>query len=213
MQILIVADFNHIISSLKDRFQGPLPGWEAQLKMASLRRLSHGKVISPPPNARLGSVMVLIYPVDGKAFTVFIRRNEYEGIHSGQISFPGGGAEAVDKSHADTALREAWEETGIVPEKVEVLGELTRLYIPPSNFLVFPIVATCPERPDFIPDPSEVQEIIEVELSGLKEPGIIQQREIVLSEDFSIMAPCYQVGGTVIWGATAMILSELLEMT
>jgi 8-oxo-dGTP pyrophosphatase MutT (NUDIX family) len=181
--------------------------------MASPRRVNQGAFFTPPEGARLSSVLVLLYPIGERAHIAFIRRNEYDGIHSGQISFPGGGREETDLSHTDTALREAWEETGIDPERVEILGELTQLYIPPSNFLVFPVVGFTGARPDFNPDPSEVQEIIEIEMEKLREPGILQQREIVLSADFSIMAPCFVVGDAVIWGATAMIISELLEMT
>lgn len=205
--------FAHIISHLRPRFREPLPGWQAQRKMASPRRVNQGEFLSLPEGARLGSVLVLLYPLDEKAHIAFIRRNEYDGIHSGQISFPGGGREETDRSHADTALREGWEETGIDPQRVEILGELTPLYIPPSNFLVFPVVGITWERPVFLPDPTEVQEIIEVDIEKLKDPSILQEKEIVISPDQSILAPCFLAGDAVIWGATAMILSELLEMT
>lgn len=165
-----------------------------------------------PEHPRQGCVLILIYPVDDRAFTVFIKRNEYDGIHSGQISFPGGQVEQQDGSHHETALREAWEETGIDPRKVSIIGELTRLYIPPSNFLVFPVLGYSYDRPSFRPDPSEVQQIIELEVSKLSDPAIITQMKITLPEGVSLEAPCYALNGHIIWGATAMMVSELLEM-
>lgn len=207
-----MEQFEDIIRHLEHRMQGPLPGPDSQMQMASRRRLLQG--LTPPSagSARIGAVLILLYPHQDKPHTVFIRRNEYEGIHSGQISFPGGQQEDSDSSYAATALREAWEETGIDPARVKVMGELTSLYIPPSNFLVYPVLGYSSERPDFRPDITEVQEIIVVPLHRFYDADVRQEHDIPLPGGQRLRAPCFVIGNAVIWGATAMILNELLEL-
>jgi 8-oxo-dGTP pyrophosphatase MutT (NUDIX family) len=189
-----------------------LPGRKAQFKMASMRRVKEGNIHTAPDNARKGCVLLLLYPVNRKVYTVLIQRNEYDGVHSGQISLPGGEMESRDQTHMDAALREAYEETGIIPEKVNIIGSLTDLYIPPSNFLVTPIVGYSLEKPDFRADPAEVKRIIEVDLEVLSRPDSITKKRILIRYGYAVTAPCYYVEGNIIWGATAMILSEFLDM-
>jgi 8-oxo-dGTP pyrophosphatase MutT (NUDIX family) len=209
---LALENFNRSIEILTKRFHQPLPGREAQLRMASMRRLKEGIPYHTPDHARKASVLILLYPLNDNPFLVFIRRIEYDGVHSGQISFPGGEREPADTTLADTALREAWEETGIEPGRVTLLGKLTELYIPPSNYLVTPIVGFTPERPSFRADPSEVQEILEIPLDRLRSSSSLRESKIRLGRDQTVTAPSYDVDGAVIWGATAMILSEFLEL-
>jgi 8-oxo-dGTP pyrophosphatase MutT (NUDIX family) len=208
----ILKEFQLTIERLKEGLKSPLPGREAQMKMASARRIKDGTIYQAPENPRRASVLILLYPVGDRANLVFIQRNEYDGVHSGQISFPGGEKEPPDKTPEQTALREAWEETGISPESVIVIGELTELYIPPSNFMVRPIVGYCIERPEFNADPGEVQRVIEIGLENLNNQDNITVEKIFIPGGYSITAPCYKVDGDIIWGATAMILSELLEI-
>ena len=207
-----VDSFGTLIGQLEKRFGSALPGRDAQMKMASLRRLKDGIPLEPPPGARQAGVLVLLYPVKEIPYIVLIQRIEYEGVHSGQISFPGGERERQDRTDIDTALREAWEETGISPGEVNILGHLSKLYIPPSNFLVTPVVGYSIRRPDFVADPSEVQGIIEMDLRLLRQREVIQEKQIVVNRDYRVTAPCYFADGHIIWGATAMILCEFLEM-
>lgn len=154
--------------------------------------------------------MILVYFQGDKLFTIFIRRNIYPGPHSGQISFPGGREEPHDQSLARTALRETAEETGLKPETIRILGSLTRLYIPVSGFMVHPFVGYYPNQPVFSPDPSEVQEIIPADLKKMAEirPGNM----VIPNRDQEIRAPFYHAGKHKVWGATAMITSEFLEI-
>jgi 8-oxo-dGTP pyrophosphatase MutT (NUDIX family) len=139
-------------------------------------------------------------------------RPEYPGVHSGQISLPGGKFEDSDDSLVFTALREAREEIGINPVKVQIIGQLTEMYIPPSNFMVTPIVGYQTSPPRFRADPKEVARIIEVNLVDLLEKRNIRNKNIRLRTGISIKAPVYFIDGNVIWGATAMILSEFREI-
>lgn len=209
---MVEGNFNRIIDQLMQGSARPLPGWKTQMTMASPRRRSQGSLPASPQDARIGSVLILIYPLDANAHTVLIQRNVYDGIHSGQVSFPGGQKEDQDRSRVETALREAWEETGIDPDQVTVIRELTELYIPPSNFLVYPILGYVSDRPQFKRDPAEVQEILEIGLDRLVDPVCLEEREIELPGGYSLSAPCYHIDGHIIWGATAMIISELLEI-
>ena len=183
-----------------------LPGEKAQLRMAPTFR---GKLTSKGL-AIEAAVMVLFYPSDGKTHMVFIKRNEYDGPHSAQVSFPGGVREADDLSLEETALRETREELG-TDGQIEVLGALTPLHIPVSNFMVYPFVGWMEKSPAFRPDPSEVQYVIEAALTDLLDPSN-RDSETLYHHEQSIEAPFYRVGKDKIWGATAMMLSEVLHL-
>lgn len=205
-------EFRVFIESIKKKLEKPLPGVYSQLKMASMRRLiKDGKVVIPD-DVRHGGVLVLFYPADGKIHMVFIKRTEYPGVHSGQISLPGGGWEESDRDMIDTALREAEEEIGVNRHAVVPIGKLTDLFIPPSNFLVTPIVGYTNERPNFRPDPEEVERILEVPLEELLDELNLQEKDITIFPAIRLKVPCFYIDGNVIWGATAMMLNELIDV-
>ncbi len=183
-----------------------LPGETAQERMSPNFRGTFEHVAEPVRAA----VMILIYPHKNQLYTVFIKRNEYDGPHSGQVSFPGGATEKGDLSMEATALRETREELGINGE-IDILGSLTPLHIPVSNFLVAPVVGWIPVRPDFHPDPSEVQYLIEVPIRSLHAPENVA-RERIRRHGRIIDTPYYRSGEEKIWGATAMIMSEFLQL-
>lgn len=145
---------------------------------------------------------------------VFIRRGEYVGIHSGQIAFPGGRYEERDGDLRETAMREAEEEIGISRDSYEIMGQLTDLYVPPSNFLVRAFVAYAPQRPTFTPDPREVQEVIELDFSQFFDSNNIKIKDFQAHNSVNnTSAPYFDIEGVTIWGATAMILKELVDLT
>ena len=157
--------------------------------------------------------MAVFYPnVSSRTNLVLILRKTYKGVHSNQIGFPGGRVEEEDESLQHTALRETEEEVGIPRTEVQVLRKLTRLYIPPSNFWVQPYVGLLQNTPNLIPQESEVEKILEVDLDDfLNEQNFINQ---TLSTSYArnIEVPAFMLNGHVVWGATAMMLSELKEM-
>jgi len=205
-------NFLSFITQVEERFHYPLPGFPAQIKMSSLTRIHQLMNMFKANDVIQSSVLLLLFPFKGEAGLVLTLRKEYEGVHSGQISFPGGKFEEDDDSLIFTALREAQEEIGIDTIQVQVLGQLTALYIPPSNFLVTPVVGFVPFQPEFIAEPHEVAKIIEIRISDLLEEQKIQQKKIKLRTGLSLKVPCFVIDGNVIWGATAMILSEFKEM-
>ena len=205
--------FADTISLVAEKLEGPLPGLESQLKMTSRQRLADGTIPAPPENARPGSVLLLLYPVDDLPYIVFIKRPDYQGVHSGQVSFPGGQREKSDLSSFDTALRETQEEIGVETGQVTVMGKLTPLYIPPSNFIVTPVVGYIESRPVFRRDPKEVAEILELPLAEFNREANRRIITIRISDSYSIDAPCYCIGSNVIWGATAMMMSEFVDLT
>lgn len=164
------------------------------------------------PHARQGAVLLLLYPHNGRLYLPLMQRPVYEGHHSGQISLPGGKQEPEDKDKIETALREAWEEIGVEPARVQLIGQLSELYIPPSNYQVLPVVGFCAERPDFVADPVEVAALIEISLDDLLHEKSIQQTYRTLEGGIRMKIPYYGVDEHVVWGATAMILSEFLAI-
>ena len=186
--------------------QKALPGEAAQLLMAPTFRGS----FPDQGHAVRAAVLILLYPCQGETKLVFMKRNEYKGPHSGQVSFPGGAWEATDGTLERTAIRECREEIG-VRESIEILGALTPLHIPVSNFLVSPFVGWMENTPLFHPDPTEVQYVIEVSLRELLDPAL-RDSETLYHHKRSVEAPYYRVGEDKIWGATAMMLSEFLEL-
>lgn len=207
-----MGKFDEFIATLKLKLDGPLPGLRSQLKMASMRRNIEGGRMKVPDNVKKGGVLVLFYPIEGEIYLVFMKRTEYPGVHSGQISFPGGGWEPVDSSIVMTALREAEEEVGIDKDTVTVIGNLSELFIPPSNFLVTPVVGYTNERPEFTPDAVEVDRILEIPLRDFLDPAIFMEKEITVYPNDTFKVPCFFCDNEVIWGATAMILNELIDL-
>ena len=158
-------------------------------------------------------VMALFYP-DLKELTKFllILRNTYPGVHSNQIGFPGGKTEPGDGGFEATALREMQEEVGVKPQSVQIIRSLTELYIPPSNFEVFPFMGWVEETPLFQPDTSEVEALVEVHLSDLLDPSRKTTQSITTSYARNVEVPVFQLAGHTVWGATAMMLNEIREM-
>jgi 8-oxo-dGTP pyrophosphatase MutT (NUDIX family) len=208
----MINDFQRFIASLEVKLAGPLPGISSQLKMAGMKRKIEAGQIVVPNDARRAGVMVLFYPVEENPNIAFIKRNEYPGVHGGQISFPGGGWESHDKNMTETALRETEEEIGVPAEKIIPIGNLSSLYIPPSNFLVTPTVGYTTERPEFRPDPEEVEKILEIPFHLFLDSNNLTEKDIIVSMDVVIKVPCFSVNGYVIWGATAMMLHELTDV-
>ncbi|HTX87648.1 MAG TPA: CoA pyrophosphatase [Bacteroidales bacterium] len=207
-------EFDLLIKELKTELTFPLPGREMQLAMSSIRRIREMMKWGVSRDARRSSVLILLYPgpVTGKPMIVLIRRPDYNGVHSGQISLPGGGFEEEDLDLTRTALRESHEEIGLDPGAVTILGSLTELFIPPSNYLVQPFVGYTSAAPEFRAHPREVKEILQIRLSDLMNDKNRKKKLIRLRTGIRILAPCYVIGENVIWGATAMILGEFREI-
>lgn len=196
---------NPSLESIRAALQPPLPGLAAQIKFAPEHRLPNLRN-DPPADARTAGVLLLLYAHHGEWYLPLMKRVEDGLTHSGQISLPGGSQEAGE-SLRETALREACEEIGAACTDVDVLGQLTTLYIPPSNFLVTPTVGRAEHRPEFRCDPREVAELIEVPLSTLFDPTVVKREPWTL-RGVQVEVPFYQIGPHKVWGATAMILSE-----
>lgn len=155
--------------------------------------------------------MILLYPEHGELTTVFMKRTVYPGVHSGQISFPGGRFEPEDSDLQTTALRETEEEFGIDARSIKVLGKLTPLFIPVSRMEVHPFVGYLTERPMFLPDPREVERLIEIRIAALLQASIVKTKPQNY-KDYKGFVPYFEVHENHVWGATAMILSEFLEI-
>ena len=177
--------------SLKHRLALPLPGREAQLKMAHAERRLNLSRYKIPAEARPGSVLILLFEDEGTIKLPLIMRSDYDGVHSGQIGLPGGKYEPEDADLQSTALRETEEEIGISKSDVSLIGRLTELYIPPSNFLVHPFVGTIPFKPEFVPDQNEVARIIELDLDTLMDENNISEKDIKLSTGITIRSPVF----------------------
>lgn len=193
-----------LLDKLKQAFENELPGMEAHLVMTPYRRLT--KVI--PENKREGSILMMLYSKNGEIYFPLIQRQAYEGVHSNQISFPGGKAEDFDKDMYHTALRETEEEIGVKQSNIIKIGELTEVYIPPSNFLVSAYLSYHKETPKFVRDEKEVKEILEIPLSEILDSTNIKTTEIKLGNGMKLSTPYFDLQDKVVWGATAAILSE-----
>ena len=184
-----------------------LPGQTVQFQMAPSFRPNFPDKLNPTQ----AGVMLLLYSNPVELNLVFIKRAEYPGAHSGQISFPGGKYESIDLNLVSTALRETEEEIGIHASEIKVLGALTSLYIPASEFEVYPIVGFLPDKPIFNIDEGEVQYIIEVNVTYLLNPAIKSIKPFA-NDRYQGHIPYFNIEGNEVWGATAMILNEFLEI-
>ena len=174
------------------------------------------RVDPPPADARHAGVLALFYPKNSDWHIVLIERasSHADDRHSGQVGFPGGKYEEEDQTLDNTALREAEEEVGVDSSQVELLGKLTDLYIPVSNFLVSPYVGFTTQTPQFQPQLSEVRAVLEVPFERLAHPDTRQKTDLSLSQNIILRnVPYFDVQGKIVWGATAMMLNELLEVS
>jgi len=201
--------FSKVIDQIIKNINLPLPGINAHIEMS-------------PPNRPVNfnnansfykesGVTILLYPKLNKTYSVLIERPVYKGIHSGQISLPGGKKEEVDNDLIETALRETEEEIGIKKENINLIGNISELYIEPSNFMVLPVVAYLNFLPDFIIDTNEVKRILEYDIEILKNESLCKTK-IFNGANYSVEAPYYDINGYAVWGATAMILSEFKKL-
>ena len=199
-------DFSRVTKILNQFSNESLIGEEAHFEIAPYRvRHSYKK----DDTARIAAVLILLYPIENNTHFALIQRPDYDGSHSGQISFPGGKWEKEDDTIIQTALREAWEETNIEANNLKVIGELSQIFIPPSNFEVTPVLAVSNYRPSFKADNREVEEILEINLSELLHPENLLEKEISLGKGKSLTTPYFNLQARTVWGATAMILNEL----
>lgn len=191
-----------------------LPGEAIQLKMAPIERILELKAQARlAKNAKLAGVLALFYPSStNETHLVLILRKTYKGVHSAQIAFPGGKKEVEDASLLETALRETEEEVGVDRTLVSVVKELTEIYIPPSNYFVQAFIASTSTTPQFIPQESEVEAIVEVPLSHFMDDSILVTKTLSTSYATNIEVPAFLLNGHIVWGATAMILSEVREL-
>lgn len=167
---------------------------------------------APPPGivARAGAVLALLYPVAGELYIPLTVRTSALRNHSGEVSLPGGSFDPADGALEQTALREAWEELGIIPSTVEIVTTLTPVWISVSNFQITPFIGLVYARPDFVPAPAEVAEVIEVPLRGLLDPQTVHaEAHTVRGEQLHV--PYFAIGAHKVWGATALVLAQLVH--
>ena len=205
-------NFTDFTSRIVDIKNAPLGGLEAQFLLAPKLRLQYDEQKIAANNSKRAAVLALLYPNEQEQTTILlIQRASYIGIHSGQISFPGGKFDKKDFSLKHTALRETFEEVGIFPDSVNIFKELTNVYIPPSNFLATPFLGFVDCKPNFILN-HEVSKIIEILHSDLMDEKNITS--VILDTSYMKKAevPCFKIQDCIIWGATAMMLSEIKEL-
>jgi 8-oxo-dGTP pyrophosphatase MutT (NUDIX family) len=197
------------INALKERLKLPLPGFEAQWEMAHVNREKMRKEDLQPSSYRNSAVMILLCPIDNSFFIPLTERHTYKGAHSGQVSFPGGKFDEGDVSLLNTAKRECFEEIG-VKEDIEIIGELSSLYIPVSRFMVHPFVGVLKnEKVSYELNNAEVKDLLELKLEELMDPGLVKETVIEPTPGVKFKTPYFDVQGRIVWGATAMILNEL----
>tara|TARA_B100000809_G_scaffold162008_1_gene159303 strand:- start:6590 stop:7231 length:642 start_codon:yes stop_codon:yes gene_type:complete len=191
-----------------------LPGESAQFKMAPIERLAELKRIAiEKQTARKAGVLALFYPSEtNQTMLALILRKTYKGVHSAQIGFPGGKYENEDTSLKETALRETEEEIGVIRNTVSVLKKLTEVYIPPSNFFVQPYLGITKITPKFILQEEEVEALIEIPLVHFMDDTIKTYQNLTTSYAKNIEVPAFMLNDHLVWGATAMMLSEVREI-
>lgn len=207
-------DFNEFKYKISNLTNLALPGVEAQHKLAPILRIEEMKQIDfKTRNPNKAGVMAVFYP-DTEHIThlVLILRKTYRGVHSNQVGFPGGRVELTDKDLEHTALRETEEEVGIPQGDIRVIKQLTKLYIPPSDFWVHPFMGYTNRTPQFIPQESEVEKVLEVNLDEFMDSKSVIQKKLSTSYAKEIEVPAFLLSGHVVWGATAMMLSEVKEL-
>ena len=205
--------YNKATITLKNKIKiacaNGLPGVKSHSKMAPKGRIPVNYE-AEPTGAKKSSVLILLYENDNQIYIPFIERSNDGSTHSGQIALPGGKREPDDKNYINTAYREAYEEIGIDPAHLEYAGSLSPLYIPISNFIVYPIIAFSNSLPQFTINTNEVKKLHILSLDMLIKAKAENRKMTIKEQKYSI--PFYSINSTDIWGATAMIVSEFIDI-
>ncbi len=189
-----------------------LPAMNAHAKMAPSNRLELLKAIDfNKINPKQAAVMMLFYPKNSQTHLALILRNSYNGVHSSQIAFPGGKVEKFDADLKATALRETQEEVGVHPNHIIVIRPFTQVYIPPSNFMVYPFMGYSLQELEFTLQEEEVAGLVELPIADFLDDKILKNKIMKTSYADAFEVPGFQVNEHFVWGATAMMLSELKE--
>ena len=206
--------FNNVLESIPKIENISLPGQTSHFKMVPpFRQELIKKQGEKIRNAKRSAVLALLYPdAFNETRVVLILRKAYEGVHSGQISFPGGRVEENDHSLEYTALRETYEEVGVPMENVKIIKSLTDVYIPPSNFFVQPFLGFANSMPAFVRQEDEVEEILEIRLLDILNDEFLITKSVSTSYKVDVEVPAFNLNGHVVWGATAMMLSEIKDI-
>ena len=204
--------FNDFVKYIPKIEKETLLSTDAHAKMAPLERISFLKEENYlDKNPRRAAVLMLFYPKNKITHLALIVRNSYPGVHSSQIGFPGGKVEEEDANLEETALRETHEEIGIHPNKIQIIKPFSEIYIPPSNFLVAPFMGISNEELSFVPDLDEVKRVLEFSIADFLDENTITKVTMSTSYATDIEVPAFMVDKYVVWGATAMMMSELKE--
>lgn len=202
-----------MLEKLKEKLRiellNDLPGESAHNLMMPTIRDDNLTIPTNQPPPTKSAVLILFYQDDGHIKFPLIQRPTYNGAHSAQVSFPGGKSEKSDKNLIYTALREANEEIGIDPDRVEVVGNLSDLFIWVSNYMVTPVIAFAEKKPEFKKDDLEVDEIIETDLYDIIDLNKRKEGTILVRGKYKIQTPYFDIDNRIVWGATAMMLNEL----
>ncbi|MHB8258990.1 MAG: NUDIX hydrolase [Bacteroidia bacterium] len=198
--------------NLKEALQNhPLPGQDAQYIMAPANISSKKINLNALTNYKKSAVCLLFYEHKNDVYFVLIKRPGTHQYHASQIALPGGSCDK-DETYEQTAIRELFEEIGVKISTNNILGRLTPLYIPISNFYIQPIVTYIDSRPIFKPHKHEVEELIEYKLKAILDEGIVSETTVKITNGMQVKAPYFNVQGNVLWGATAMLLSEVKQL-
>lgn len=202
--------FDRTVGDLRRRLSDALPGSDAQMRLAPLHSDTVERLAVQGRDCREAAVLALLTPVAGEAYLLMTVRRADLAQHAGQVSFPGGRREPGEDL-LDTALRETHEEVGLAPHEIDVLGALTPLYVPPSNFCVYPFVGTTRDEPVLRPKDDEVERIVHVPLTAFQDAASLRRDEWIVRGE-RVLVPYFDVEGLTVWGATAMMLAELLAL-
>ncbi|MFY7672303.1 NUDIX hydrolase [Tenacibaculum sp. MEBiC06402] len=205
-------DFSHFKDQINLLKTKPLGGLESQFKLVPELRIKISEEKIKKSNPRKAAVMALFYPDEQERTTFLLtQRASYNGTHSAQISFPGGKYDQEDDNIRQTALRELEEEVGVIRDSVKVIRQLSDTYIPPSNFMVTPFIGFVDKKPLLTPN-EEVAKLIEIEASDLLNEQNISSIVMETSYMKEIEVPCFRFYNHIVWGATAMMLSEIKDL-
>lgn len=207
-------DYDEFLKSISKIENIPLPAEASQVKMVpSFRQELIKSQKKEIKNAKEAGVLALFYPDNNlKTRLVLILRKTYKGVHSAQVGFPGGKLEDEDTSLKDAAVRETYEEIGVPINHIEVVKQLSKVYIPPSNFNVQPFIGITKNTPVFIKEEKEVEAIIEVDLKDFLDDNQVVVKQVKTSYSVEVEVPAFKLNGYIVWGATAMMLSEIKDI-